>query len=256
MKLLIQKLIHYLLLLILTTLMINCAGVKPQADWTASQYFEYAMKKYQEEDYYDAANEFTVVTLRYAGSAVADSAQYYLGLSHYHMDEYLIAAAEFEKLINNMSRSPLVAKAIYQLGKSYYQLSPRSSLDQEYTEKSIRAFQLFIEQFPAHELKDEAQHKINDCRNKLAKKKYDSAQIYRKMHEYKAAILYFEQLLNEYYDSVWADNALLAKIETELQIDDYQAARNDIEKFKEQFPKSELLDEVRNLENELLASNE
>ena len=68
----------------------NCAGNKPKPDWTAEQYYKFAKKKFDKKDYFEAVNEFTVVVLRFAGSGVADSAQYYLAKSHYHMKEYLI----------------------------------------------------------------------------------------------------------------------------------------------------------------------
>ncbi|MEJ2054861.1 MAG: outer membrane protein assembly factor BamD [Calditrichaceae bacterium] len=134
-----------LLLLLIIALLAGCAGNKPQPDWTASEYFSYAKVKYDDEDYYDAANEFTVVVLRYAGSTVADSAQLYLANCHFKMEEYIIAAAEYEKLINNMSRSPLVPEAQYMLAESYFKLSPRPSLDQNYTEKALREYQNFVQ---------------------------------------------------------------------------------------------------------------
>lgn len=226
--------------LMLISLIVACAGVKPQADWSASQYYKYAKKLFDDEDYYEAANEFTVVTLRYAGSSVADSAQYYLAESHFYMDEFLIAAAEFEKLINSMSRSPLVPMAQFRMAECYFELSPRPSLDQKYTLRAIREYQNFVEDYPTHKLKEEAEKKISILRNKLAEKKWISADIYRKMREYEAALIYFNQVLDEYYDTDWADDAMLGKIVTYMDEEKYEAAKQEIEKFQAQFPFSDL----------------
>ena len=236
-----------ILLLFVAALLMNCAGTHPKPDWTAEQYFHYAKKMFDDEDYYEAADQFTVVTLRYPASVIADSAQYYLAESHFKMKEYLIAAAEFEKLVNNMPHSKLVPLAEYKLALSYYKLSPRPELDQEYTRKAIRQFQLFIEENPTSPLKDDAMKKIAELRNKLAEKQYKNADIYRKMHEYKAAIIYYDLVLQNYYDTDWADDAELGKIETYLEMDDYASAQKEIEKFKQQFPNSELLKKVEKL---------
>ncbi|MCD6376839.1 MAG: outer membrane protein assembly factor BamD [Caldisericaceae bacterium] len=237
--------------LLIALFLFACAGVRPKPDWTAEQYFRYAKKLFEDEDYYEAANEFTVVTLRYPGSSVADSAQFYLAESHYMMKEYLIAAAEYEKLITNMSRSKLVPLAQYKLADSYYRLSPRPELDQEYTLKAIREFQIFIEDNPTHPLKDEALKKIAELRSKLALKELKNADIYRKMHEYRAAIIYYDQVLADYYDTEWADDALLGKIETYLEMGDLQSAAKEIEKFKAQFPESSLMEKVEKLSKKI-----
>ncbi len=242
-----QRLIKKGLLLLIAILIMACAGTRPQPDWSAEQYFHYAKKLFDDEDYYEAADQFTVVTLRYPGSTIADSAQYYLAESHFKMKEYLIAAAEFEKLINNMPHSKLVPLAQYKLALSYYKLSPRPELDQEYTLKAIRQFQYFIEENPTHPLKDDALKKIAELRDKLAEKEFKNADIYRKMHEFRAAIIYYDQVLQKYYDTSWADDAQLGKIETYLQMDDYASAAKEVEKFKAQFPNSELMKKVEKL---------
>lgn len=229
----------------------NCAGNKPQPDWSGTQYFNYAKDLFEDEDYYEASREFTVVVLRYAGTHVADSAQYYLAESHYMMDEYLIAAVEYEKLINSMSRSPLVPRAQFKLAKSYYELSPRAALDQQYTDKAIRHFQMFIEDYPQHELVTEAEKHIAMLRDKLAKKAYDSGEIYRKMREYDAAIIYFDQVLEKFYDTAYADDAVAGKAKTYLEMKDFDLAKKEIEKFTEQFPESDLKEKITNISEEI-----
>ncbi|MGD9898620.1 MAG: outer membrane protein assembly factor BamD [Calditrichaceae bacterium] len=229
-----------IILSILAALLFSCAPKKNRMDWTATEYFKYAMKKYQDKDYYDAVNEFTVVVLRFAGSVVADSAQFYLADSHYKMGEYLVSAVEFEKLVSDMSKSPLVAEAQYKIGECYNEMSPRASLDQKYSFKAIREYQIFIEDFPTHKLKEDAEKKITVLRSKLAKKDLYNAAIYRKMHRYTAALIYYDLILEKYYDTEWADDALNGKIETYLELKDKQSAKKEIEKFKIQFPSSTL----------------
>ena len=233
-----------LILLGILIFIIGCAGNKPKPNWTAEQYYEYAKKIFDDEDYYDASNQFTVVVLRYPGSAIADSAQFFLAESHFYMDEYLIAASEFEKLITNYNRSPLVALGQFKLAECYYNLSPRAPLDQEYSEKSIRAFQNFIDDFPTDKRRPDAEKRMVKLRDRLSKKKYLSAEIYRKMRKYRAAIIYYDEVLASYYDSAWADDAMLGKIKTYIEKEDFTKAKNELEKFKQQFPDSKLQKEA------------
>jgi len=233
-----------LMLLGILIFIIGCAGNKPKPNWTAEQYYEYAKKIFDDEDYYDASNQFTVVVLRYPGSTIADSAQFFLAESHFHMDEYLVAASEYEKLTTNYNRSPLVSQSQFKLAECYFKMSPRAALDQEYSDKSIRAFQNFIDDFPTDKRRPDAEKRMVKLRDRLSKKKYLSAEIYRKMRKYKAAIIYYDEVLASYYDSDWADDAMLGKIKTYIEQEDYIKAKNELEKFKQQFPDSGLQKEA------------
>lgn len=242
----------YYIISIITLIFINCSGNKPQPDWTAKDYFNAAKEKYDDEDYFEAVNDFTVVLLRFAGSSVADSAQYYLADSHFMMGDYLVAGVEFEKLINDMNQSPMVNDAQLRLAESYYELSPRPSLDQEYTLRAIREYQYFVEEFPTDTLKESAEKRITELREKLAEKEVDNAEIYRKMKEFKAAVIYFDQVLAKFYDTTWADDAQYGKIRSLLESEEYEQAQLEVAKFEQQFPESELMENVLKLKNEIV----
>lgn len=239
------------IILVSLVFLMYCAGSKPDASWTATNYYKVAKDKFDDEDYFEAVSDFTVVLLRFAGSSVADSAQYFLAECHYKMGEYLIAGVEFERLITTMSQSSLVPKAQLRLAESYFELSPRAELDQEYTLKAIREYQNFVEEFPTHPKKEKAEKKITFLRDRLAKKEYENAEIYRKMSEYKAAIIYYDQVLNKYYDSEWVDDALLGKVNTYIDAEDPENARLELAKFEEQFPNSGLKEDLDDFKKEL-----
>ncbi len=245
-----------LILLGVLIFIISCAGNKPKPNWTAAQYYEYAKKIYENEDYYEAANQFTVVVLRYPGSTIADSAQFFLAESQFYMKEFLVAASEYEKLISNYNRSPLVALGQYKLAECYYNMSPRAALDQEYSEKSIRAYQNYIDDFPTDKNRPEAEKRMITLRDRLSKKKYLTAEIYRKMRKYRAALIYYDEVLGSYYDSDWADDAMLGKIKTYIEQEDYINAKNEFEKFKQQFQMSELQKEAAEAAAEIPVGNE
>ncbi|NOQ97046.1 MAG: outer membrane protein assembly factor BamD [Calditrichae bacterium] len=231
----------YFFVLLLTTLIwLGCSGRNPEPGWKAEEYFRYAQELYDDEDYYGCANEFTIIILRYAGSSVADSAQFFLGMSHYQLEEFIISAAEFSKLINNMPQSPLVPDAQYMLGMSYYEMSPRAALDQEYTKKALRAFQLFIEDFPRHTRREDVEKQLLELREKLAQKEFLNAELYRKMFRLRSSLIYYDIVLERYYDTSWVDDALLGKALVYIDLEDWANAREQLLIFKDKFPDSDL----------------
>jgi outer membrane protein assembly factor BamD len=231
---------YYFIILLVTSIWLGCSGRSPESSWTAEEYFEYAQELYDDEDYFEAANEFTIIILRYAGSSVADSAQYYLGMSHYQLEEYIISAAEFSKLVNNMPQSPLVPDAQYMLGMSYYEMSPRAALDQEYTKKALRAFQLYLEDFPQHNKRDDVEKKLFELREKLAQKEFLNADLYRKMFRLRSSLIYYDIVLERYYDTSWADDALVGKALVYIELEEWVKAREQLLIFQDKFPDSDL----------------
>jgi outer membrane protein assembly factor BamD len=229
---------------IVALLLFACGGPKPDGTWTSAEYFKYALQMYEDEDYFESVNEFTVITLRYPGSVYSDSAQYYLGMCHFQMDEYIISAAEFNKLIEEMSRSPLVPDAQYMLGESFFQLSPRAELDQGYTMQAIKHFQIFLEDYPTNKSKEEVEKKLLSLREKLAEKEWRNAEIYRKMKKLRASLIYYEIVLNNFYDTDFADDAQFGKGLVYMELEEWQNAKNNFMLFKEKFPDNELIVEV------------
>ncbi len=235
------------ILIVLITVILDCAGNKPKSSLTAEEYFKLAIEEFNDEDYFEANQDFTVIVFRFPGGVIADSAQFYLGETHYKMGEFLIAASEYEKLVTDMPNSSLVPQAQYKLAESFEQMSPRAELDQSYAIKAIRAYQTFVEDYPRDPLKEQAEKKMLDLRSKLALKDLKSAKIYRKMRKFKAAIIYYDSILHDYYDTEWADEAMYGKILTYIDMGDYGAAKKEKQKFEKQFPNSEILRRVERL---------
>ncbi len=240
-----------LVVVALILLVMACAGNRPKSGWKAEEYYKYARDLFNDEDYLLASQELQIIMLRFPGSSIADSAQFLLAESHFKMEEYIVASAEYVKLINNMSKSPLVPRAQFQLAESYYHLSPRPGLDQKYTMMAIRAYQSFIEDYPTSDLKEKAERRILELRDKLAEKAYDNAEIYRKMKRYRAAVIYYDEVLDKYYDSEWRDDAQYGKALTYYEGEQFDDALKEIEKFKEQFPESPLMEDILSLEKDV-----
>lgn len=226
----------------------SCGSSEIAQNLTAEERFEAGKQKFDDEDYLEAIQDFQAVTTQYPGSAVADDAQYYLGEARFLRGEYLLAAHEYELLKKSMPASPFLAVSSYKIGLCYYNLSPKSPLDQEYTKKAIEEFQSFIEYFPTHELVPDAEAKIQELNNKLARKDYDTAILYMKMENYKSATLYFDSVLEKFHDSEYAEAAHVGKIQALVARKRFDEAKVEVEKFISQYPNSKYKDEIQRLE--------
>jgi len=76
------------------------------------------------------------------------------------------------------------------------------------TEKALENLQYYIEKKSMKNHADEINNMIVDLRTKLAKKEFETAKLYIRIEEYKAAEIYFENIINEYYDTDFFDNSV------------------------------------------------
>lgn len=224
-----KKQIHFqcyfwvLSLAVLWMLRCGTSGPKPQGSGAQAQ-LAYAKAVFDRKDYYKAKNLFTILVLNNPTGEIFETAQFYLAECHYGLKEYVEAVAEYEKLIRSMPQSNFVDDAYYKIGMCYFKLSPGYALDQEYTRKAMAQFQGFIEEFPNSELRPEAEKRLQECRNKLAKKEFKTGELYYKMGYYKAAIMCFQQFLEEYHDTDYADDGLFWKGEAHRKLGEIEAA--------------------------------
>jgi outer membrane protein assembly factor BamD len=220
-------------------------------EMTPEEQFDYAKRIYDRGDYYKAKMQFTVVALNNAGSMIIDKTQYYLADSHFHLKEYIQAIAEFEKLIRSMPQSEYVDDARYKVGMCYFELSPGYALDQEYTQKALSQFQMFLDEFPESDLRPEVETRYKDCREKLAKKDFKSAELYRKMGQYSAAIIYYEHVIREFIDTSYIDDALFHKGECHIKTHEFEQAETAFTNLIQRYSDSSFAQKADGMRNEV-----
>jgi outer membrane protein assembly factor BamD len=218
---------------------------------TGQNRLSYAIKLYNDEDYLEAINELQAILLQYPGSSISDDAQFYLAKTRFARGEYIMAAFEFSKLIKNMPASEFVPESQYMLAECYYELSPNYNLDQKFTKKAIQEFQAFIDFFPTNDRVPEAEKKINELNNKLAEKTYSIAYIYEKMDYMKAALIYYEDVIETYHDTPYAPLAMYNKINVLIDKNRNDEALGEIDKFIERYPEDKNIDNVKKIQTKL-----
>lgn len=242
-------------LLLVIFLMTGCGSYHIKPNITAQERFELAKLMFSKRDYFEAKNQFKILVLNNPGLPFIDEAQYYLAESHFHMKEYILAADEYNRLIRLYPKSDWVDDASFKIGMCDYKLSPKPSLDPKYTIQAVQHFQTFIEDFPNSDLIPEAERLLKKCRSKLAEKDYKTGVLYRKLGDYHAAIVYFDSVLENYYDSKYADDAQYWKAECLFKSQKKQESLQAFLEFISKYPKnpysSKSISRIKKLEEDL-----
>ncbi len=235
----------------ITVVVSSCTSTKELIVQSAGQTFREGMRLLNQEEYQKARDQFDIVVKQYPASVYADSAQFYLADTYYKQQEYVTAEFEYGNVFRNYPSSKLSPDARLMIAKCYAEQTPRVQLDQQSTTKAIEAFQTFIDYYPQSSLVPEAEKEIMGLRNRLAEKYYQTAELYTTLSYYKAAIVYYDLILDQYHDSNFADKAAIGKVKVLVKRHKNDDARVALEKFFASFPNSGLKEEADQLAHSL-----
>jgi outer membrane protein assembly factor BamD len=231
--------------------MYNCSSSKGSDIQTddPEKAFKIAKNKYDKGDYLDAIEDFSYMKIRFTGTSNVDQVQFYLADSYYNRGEYLLAAYEYETMLRNYPLSNLIPETRYKLGLSYYHLSPKYSLDQEFTHYSITELRTYLELYPTDKHVPDAEAKLRELTDKLAYKDFHTGELYLGMMGYKSAAIYFQNVYETYINSKWADDAMVGHVEALLGSHKYADAQKVLDRFYKLFPNSDLRNKADKLKN-------
>lgn len=212
---------------------------------TPEEQLAHAKRIFEKKDYLKAKTQLTIIVLNNPGSQIIEEAQFYLGETYFYLKEYFQAIAEYEKLIRSLPSSVFVDDARYKIGMCYYKLAPGYSLDQEYRYKALTQFQLFLEEYPTSDLRSEVERRLSECREVLAKKEFKTGELYRRMGYYRAAIISFDIVLENYYETKYTPNALFLKGECYKKLEEWKESEQVYQAFLIRYPKNSLSIKVK-----------
>lgn len=247
-----------LIILTLSVLLFSCGEYEKLLQ---SDDFELKLEKakeyYDNEQYIKAVTVYEQLIGRYQASAKAEEINYYHAKSYFGMRDYILAGHYFETFYRTYGSSQYREEAAFMASYCNYLLSPRPSLDQEYTLKAIEGFSLFQRRFPYSERIDEAKEIIRELENKLAEKAYMGARLYYDLGHYKAAVVALSNSLRDYPDSPFREEEVFLKLKSsfllaENSVSDkkrerYQITLDEYYSYIEEFPEGEFAKDARKI---------
>lgn len=228
--------------------LISCKTTDYKSLTTAKSVFETGKQLFAKKDYLEAQNLFEKIKLQFPSSIYSDSSQYYLGEIYYARKEYVLAAYSYSLLERNYTASLLRKDARYKNALCYYQLSPDFDRDQEYTKKAIDQFNNFKELHPGDSLFFDAQKKVIELTKKLAQRDFATAELYSKIEEPKAAIIYYNSVIENYVDSEFFEPSFIGKLKAQILMESFEKARSTIDLYKKRFPENANRSDIKEFE--------
>jgi outer membrane protein assembly factor BamD len=140
-------------------------------------------------------------------SPVASEAQYRIGLTYEKQGDYLAAVHAYEKILERYPKSPIAETAQFQIGAAYKKESQRSEYDQNAANQAIAAFTDFLLRYPDSEKVPLAQQYQVALKEEQAKGLFNIGRFYEKSKEYKAALIYYNDVIETNPKSDWAAHA-------------------------------------------------
>ncbi len=133
-----------------------------------------------------------------AGTDDAKTVVFNTAYANYYDKQYRIAAHHFKNYSVTFPEDPKAEEAAYMSALCYYNGSLDYNLDQSNTESAIVELQNFLNQYPNSERSGNINDLIDELSYKLEFKAYENARHYYKIKEYKAAIVSFENVLEDF----------------------------------------------------------
>ena len=229
----------------------GCSSSGETKNMTAQERFNHGKKLFDDEDYLEAKKDFDQIKLQFPGTTVANDAQYFLAECYFKREEYLLAIEEYQSIKRSQQGSPYLQLAQFRIAMAYYNLSPESHLDQEYSVKAIDAFQTYIEYYPTSDSVAPATAKIQELNNRLARKDFDSGDLYMKLGYYKAAIYYYNSVTEKFHDTPFAEPAHFSLAKALAARKQYTEAKKELSKFLEKYPQTKFKQDADALMNDL-----
>ncbi len=223
-----------LYLIILTLLFSNC-GTYIVSEDTSVNKIDFVKKLIDDEKYSRAIDELNYILFNDPLSEYSGLAQFYIAECYFYLDDYNQSIIEYNKyLTRNDSIDKLVKKSQFMLCRCYFNMSLDYNKDQSDTYIAIEKLQYFIEKESMMDYLQEIEIMILDLRTKLAKKDFYTAKLYIKLEELDAAVIYYNNIINDYYDTKYV-NSSITNIALILCTDNIEKAQVYLDNNKDNF---------------------
>ncbi len=137
----------------------------------------------------------------------APAAQFKIGLARENQKNWSAAISAYNRLLDRYPVSEFADDAQYQIGFAWYQASSDPDYDQSAAQKSIEAYQDFLVRYPTSEKSGQARDYITELTARRAQGSLNIAQFYERQRNYRAAIIYYSEVIQMNPDSDQATDA-------------------------------------------------
>ncbi|MCG3150101.1 MAG: Outer membrane protein assembly factor BamD [Verrucomicrobiae bacterium] len=140
-------------------------------------------------------------------SEVGAAAQFNIGLTYEKQRDNVSAVHAYEKVLERYPKSPFAEVAQFQIGWAYQVEAQRADYDQNNANQAISAFSDFLVKYPASPKAEQAYDLRTKLRGEQSKGLLQIGAFYEKNKNYKAAVIYYNEVIGQNPRSDWANQA-------------------------------------------------
>ncbi len=196
-----------LIVLLGALLLAGCGAAVLPAIHSEQERLAVARRMLDRGDHVVAAELLRTFVANNAGSADVDEAIYLLGHALMLGKDWTGASGEFERLLRDYPESDSSAAARYGLAEAWFAQARPPDFDQEQTRRALEEWNRYLRDHPGHWRNEAARERVVACRTRLADKLTRTGTLYLKLDLPKPARVYFDMVIADYGDTVWAPEA-------------------------------------------------
>jgi outer membrane protein assembly factor BamD len=137
----------------------------------------------------------------------AAKAQFNAGRAHEKEDENEAAIQAYQAVVEKFPNDPLAVDAQYQIGYIYWKASKSGTYDPNAAAKAKIGFQDFLYRYPHSEKASQARDNLKKIDHKETSIAFDIARFYDKQKMFRAAAIYYNDVIRQQPESAESDRA-------------------------------------------------
>jgi outer membrane protein assembly factor BamD len=138
---------------------------------------------------------------------IAPLAQYGIGQALEKSGSIVATVNAYQQVVDRYPNSDVAPNAMYQIGYVYFQASRSTGYDQTAAVRAQEAFDDFLLRYPNSEKVPQAQDNLKTLQGRKTENSYTIAKYYDKQKNYKAAYVYYNEVVQQQPDSPEAERA-------------------------------------------------
>ena len=221
-----MKFIKFLLIIISFVLLFSCSKEKKEISFIketkqeleiATAYNE-AYKALEESDPYFAAKKFLEAELLFPQSKWAPRSALMASYSYYMQNYYAEALSNLERYIKTYPNDEDIAYAHYLIAMCYYETIEDEKRDSGPLNQAKMKFEFVIKEYPGTDFAIDAKFKVELIQDILASKEMYLGRHYIKKGKWIAAINRFKNIVNDYQQTIFIEEALHRLVEVNYKL--------------------------------------
>jgi outer membrane protein assembly factor BamD len=154
-----------------------------------------------------AQEMFTKIVTNAPFSRIAPLAQYGIGQALEKSGSISATVNAYQQVVDRYPNSDVADDAMYQIGYVYFQASRNTGYDQTAAVRAQESYEDFLLRYPNSEKVPQAKDNLKALTSKKTENSYTIAKFYDKQKNYKAAYVYYNEVIQQQPDSEEAQQA-------------------------------------------------